>query len=65
MPEEIQKKISEYKLKWDGMEKNQKLRIILSVLVIVASAVVAVVFVSNPNYTNLISASSTEIKTLH
>jgi len=61
LPEEIQKKISEYKLKWDGMDKNQKLRIILSIMVIVASAVVAIVFVSNPNYTNLITASVTEI----
>lgn len=61
MPEEISKKISEYKLKWDGMEKNKKLRIILSILVIIASAAVAIVFVSNPNYTNLITASVSEI----
>lgn len=61
MPEDMSKKLTEYKLKWDGMEKNQKLRIILSVLVIIASAVVAIVFVSNPNYTNLITATVTEI----
>ena len=61
MPEEITKKISEYRLKWDSMDKNQKLRIILSVVVILASAIVAIVFVSNPNYTELISASVSEI----
>ena len=43
------------------MEKNKKLQIILSVLVILASAIVAIVFVSNPNYTNLVTASVTEI----
>ena len=61
MPEVITKKLSEYKLKWDGLDKNHKLRIILSVIVILASAIVAIVFVSNPNYTNLITASTTEI----
>jgi len=43
------------------MDKNQKLRIILSVVVILASAIVAIVFVSNPNYTELITASSSEV----
>lgn len=61
MPEVVSKKLSEYKLKWDGMEKNKKIRIILSVIVIVASAIVAIAFVSNPNYTSLITASATEI----
>jgi len=61
LPEEVTKKLTEYKVKWDGMEKNQKLRIILSIAVILASAIVAIVFVSNPNYTNLITATVIEI----
>lgn len=61
MPEGIAKQLNEYKLKWDNMEKNQKLRIILSAIVIIASAIVAIVFVSNPNYTELITASVGEI----
>lgn len=61
MPDEITKKINEYKTKWNTMDKNQKLRIILSVVVILASAIVAIVFVSNPNYTELITASSSEV----
>lgn len=60
MPEVISKKLSEYKLKWDGMEKNNKLRIILSVAVVIASAIVAIVFLTDPNYTELITAASTE-----
>ena len=57
----ISKMISQYKLKWDAMDKNQRLRIILSIIVIIASAAVAVAFVTNPNYTTLITASTTEI----
>jgi len=61
LPEGVSKKLTEYKLKWDSMDKNQRLRIILSVMVILASAVVAIVFVSNPNYTNLITATVSEV----
>lgn len=61
MPEGVSKKLTEYKLKWDALDKNQRLRIILSIIVILASAIVAIVFVSNPNYTNLITASADEI----
>ncbi len=57
----LSKMISQYKLKWDAMDKNQRLRIILSIIVIVASAAVAVAFVTNPNYTTLVTASTTEI----
>lgn len=61
MPEAISKQINKYKLKWDGMDKNNRLRIVLSFIVILASAIVAIVFVSNPNYTELITASSNDI----
>ena len=47
--------------KWKALDKNQKLRIILSAIVIVASAVIAILFVTNPNYTKLITGTVTEI----
>lgn len=61
MPEAITKMYNDLMTKWKGLEKNQRLRIILSVIVIIGSAIVAIAFVSNPNYTKLITGTVSEI----
>ncbi len=61
MPESITKIFNDLMTKWKGFEKNQKLRIILSAIVILGSAIVTIVFISNPNYTKLITGTVSEI----
>ncbi|MBP3284519.1 MAG: flagellar M-ring protein FliF [Clostridia bacterium] len=61
MPEAVTKTINTIMGKWNGLDKTQRLRIILSVAVILISAVVAIVFVTNPNYTKLVTGSVNEI----
>lgn len=61
MPESLNSVVNNLITKWKGMDKNQKLRIILSVVVILGSAIVAILFVTNPNYTKLITGTVTEI----
>ena len=61
MPEAVTKTIDTLKEKWNGLDKTQRLRIILSAAVILISAIVAIVFVTNPNYTKLVSGSVDEI----
>ena len=61
MPESLKNFIDNLTAKWKGFDKNQKLRIILSAIVILGSAIVAILFVTNPNYTKLISGNVTEI----
>ncbi len=61
MPESLTKMFNGLTAKWKGLDKNQKLRIMLSVIVILGSAIVAIVFVTNPNYTELITGSVSEI----
>lgn len=61
MPESLTKLFNDLLTKWKGFDKNQKLRIILSAIVILGSAIVTIVFVTNPNYTKLITGSVSEI----
>ena len=61
MPESVTKIFNDLMTKWKGFDKNQKLRMILSAIVILGSAIVTIVFVTNPNYTELITGSVSEI----
>lgn len=61
MPEAVTKTIDKLMGKWKELDKTQRLRIILSVAVILISAIVAILFVTNPNYTDLMTGSVTEI----
>ena len=61
MPEAVSKSINTLMGKWNELDKTQRLRIILSAAVILISAIVTIVFVTNPNYTKLVSGSVDEI----
>jgi len=61
LPEAVTKTINTLMDKWNELDKTQRLRIILSAAVILISAIVAIVFVTNPNYTKLVTGNVTEI----
>ena len=50
-----------YKEKWDGFEKSQKIRLILSLVIVLGSVIVATILVTRPNYEKLVSGSSSAI----
>lgn len=52
---------NKYKEKWDGFEKSQKIRLILSVVIVLGSVAVATFLVTRPNYQKLVSGSTSEI----
>lgn len=61
MPEALNNFVNNLTTKWKALDKNQRLRIILSAIVIIGSAIVAIAFVLNPNYTRLITGTVSEI----
>jgi len=52
---------NKYKEKWDGFEKSQKIRLILSLVIVLGSVIVATILVTRPNYEKLVSGSTAEI----
>jgi len=61
LPEAVTKTINTLMGKWNELDKTQRLRIILSAAVILISAIVAIIFVTNPNYTKLVAGNVTEV----
>lgn len=52
---------NKYKEKWDGFDKFQKIRIILSVVIVLGSVIVATFLVTRPNYQSLVSGNASDI----
>jgi len=52
---------NKYKDKWNGFDKSQKLRLILSIVIVLGSVAVATFLVARPNYQKLVSGSAAEI----
>jgi len=52
---------NKYKEKWDGFDKSQKIRLILSLAIVLGSVIVATILVTRPNYEKLVSGSSSSI----
>ena len=52
---------NKYKEKWNGFDKSQKLRLILSIVIVLGSVAVATFLVARPNYQKLVSGSAAEI----
>ena len=61
MPEVVTKFINTYKEKWNAFDKSQKIRIIVSVVIVLGSVLVATFLVTRPNYEKIITGSSKEI----
>lgn len=66
MPEQLTKMIQTVKTKWDALEKQQKIRLVAAVLVVLVALVVTVYFTTRTNYketyNNLTSLQAREIK---
>lgn len=52
---------NKYKEKWDGFEKSQKIRLILSLVIVLGSVIVATILVTRPNYEELVKGSTSNI----
>ena len=60
MPDFV-KIFNKYKDKWNEFDKSQKIRLILSVAIVLGSVLVATFLVTRPNYGDLVSGNATEI----
>jgi len=61
LPEAITKFINTYKEKWNALDKSQKIRIIVSVVIVLGSVLVAAFLVTRPNYERIVTGSSEQI----
>lgn len=61
MPEAVTKTFDRFLERWKALDRSQKLRWILSIIVIIGSALVATVFIANPTYVKLVSGSVSEV----
>ena len=52
---------NKYKEKWDGFDKFQKIRIILSIVIVLGCVIVATFLVTRPNYQSLVSGNASDI----
>lgn len=61
MPEVVTKFINTYKEKWNALDKSQKIRIIVSVVIVLGSVLAVTFLVTRPNYEKVITGSSKDI----